>query len=25
MNDLISVLISIYDRPDALDAVLRGL
>jgi glycosyltransferase involved in cell wall biosynthesis len=25
MHDLISVLISIYDRPDALDAVLRGL
>ena len=25
MHDLISVLISVYDRPDALDAVLRGL
>ena len=25
MNDLISVMISIYNRPDALDAVLRGL
>ena len=25
MTDLISVIISIYNRPDALDAVLRGL
>ena len=25
MTELISVIISIYNRPDALDAVLRGL
>ena len=25
MNELISVVVSTYERPDALDAVLRGL